>query len=219
VTDGLTPDEVAAHVEAADLDPTQFTPDDLYALAKQAPAETGARRRMLSELANHEDSVGKKLASGGEVHPDVLAHYPHLSKTAGGEFDAGSVAGKVAAGVSSGAVASGIDLKTAAEKAAGRALSRSELDAVAAGLGKADWNTLLNQTSGKQFKDWQRDVARQADGSQSAGGEPAPGKDTSPAAPTAPAGSSEVPNAGPADALAAKPKRARKPAAKKPDAG
>ena len=82
VAEGLTPEQVAAHVEAADLDPTRFTPDDLYALAKQAPAETGARRRMLAELANHEDSVGKKLAGGGEVHPEVMGYYPHLSKPA-----------------------------------------------------------------------------------------------------------------------------------------
>jgi hypothetical protein len=103
------------------------------------------------------------------------------------------VAGKVAAGVASGEVADGINLKTAAETAAGRSLSRQELDQVAAGLGKSDWSTLLNQTSGKQFKDWQRDVARQAGGSQSAGIEPAPGKDTSPAAPITPAASDSTP--------------------------
>ena len=82
---------------------------------------------------------------------------PSASESA---FDAGSVGQSLAAGVVSGELTDGVHLKAAAEKAAGRALSRLELDAVAKELGKADWNQLLNQTSGKQFKDWKGDLAR-----------------------------------------------------------
>jgi hypothetical protein len=194
VRDGLTPEQVAEHVEAADLDPTQFTPDDLFQLSKQAPAETGARRRMLAELANHESSVSAKLEKGGTVHPEVMAHHPHLSKPAGSALDHTAVADAVRAGVASGAVASGIDLKTAAEKSAGRSLSREELDRVATGLGKADWSTLLNQTSGKQFKDWQRDVARQAKPAES--GTTGQGPAASGSAPPEPAAPTPAPAAG-----------------------